>query len=127
MRATSGQFRRSFQALRCHADFPGKSGEHEVDLPNAGFESIVLARRDEPEVLGEQKKMVQFTGRTRGDVKILSQFIVSRPTAALGYIRGNGKRSASHLTRATLAFGPGKCGRSSIDVAYDFGREPQPC
>jgi len=131
MRVTLGQFRRSFRAVRRQADFPGKSGEHQLDLTNGGFERIVLARYQEPEVLGEQKKIVQFTGRTAGHVKILSQFVVSRmtflPNEEATKILPRRSFLALPRRRAVALSQSVICTCNPPLIAYDFGREPQPC
>ena len=82
-------------------------------------------------VLGEQKKIVQFTGRTPGDVKILSQFAVSRMT----FLPNEEATKILH-TRSFLALP--RCRAVALSqsvigtcdpplISYDFGGEPQPC
>lgn len=109
---------RRLLGLRCGANFPDKPREHQFDLVDTGFEPIVLTRRQKAELSGKQKKIIQFAGRTQGDVKILSQFVFSRPPAALDYSGRNGKRSAPHLTRQAVPFGSWKCGCIPVNTQH---------
>jgi hypothetical protein len=118
MRIGPQSVQRRLLGLRCGANFPDKPCEHQFDLVDTGFEPIVLTRRQKAEVSRKQKKIVQFARRTQGDVKILSQFVFPRPSAAPGYIGRNGKRSAPHLTRQAIPFGSRKCGCIPVNIQH---------
>ncbi len=96
------------------ADFADKSGKHQLDLMNPNFERVVLTRRQELKVSREQKKVVQFACRSKGQMQKVSQLHSPRPAAPFRNIGRNGIRRASHLARKSVSLLLGKIESRSV-------------
>lgn len=98
------------------ADLAEESGEHQFDLMNPDFESIILAQCQELKISRKQKKIIQFACRTQGNVEVLPQLRSSRSAAAFRDVRRNRKRRTPHLADQSIPFRFWKRGSSPVNA-----------
>lgn len=99
---------------RIRSDLSNQGPKHQFQFVDPTFQRSILARCQKSEVPAQQKEVVEFACRSKGQMQKVSQLDSPSPTAPFRNIGRNGIRGASHLARKSVSFLLGKTESRSV-------------
>ena len=93
-----------------------QAGQHATNFVQRGVERLVLLFREQTKITRQQKKIIEFTGRSRRNIEKLTKLHLAATTATLRDVCRDRSRSSPHLAGNAIPLGVWEGARRHVNA-----------